>query len=246
MATVHKWEKYTIKTQFVTTGVQKELSLDCNTTVECYRGFTPDTLTKSINASDIQLNDYIFFNNETFIVKKVSIIFNMVLLYVEIVTIESDKGNYIEIVASFESNAYPQNGAQNNYWYVYLGSEEVFEPAIFATIDGVQRKLPAIPAMIDGVQRELSSLFATVDGVAREIFTASTDISFTIGGVAYKAERGMTWEQWCTSAYNTAGYYADTDIYDSDGNYFICYSGGSPSCKDTEVIQSGHAYTLEY
>lgn len=130
--------------------------------------------------------------------------------------------------------------------YVYGENVGVASKGLFVTNDGVQRELTAIHAMVDGVQCELTSLLATVDGVAREIFTASNDISFTIGGVAYKAERGMTWGQWCASAYNTAGYYADTYIYDSDGNYFICYSGGSPACKNTEAIQSGHDYTLEY
>lgn len=89
--------------------------------------------------------------------------------------ISKGKGDYVDTVESENASAYPENGVQNSYWYVYAGSEET--TGLYATIDGVQRKLTAIPAMVDGVQRELTSLLATVDGVAREIFAAATGLS---------------------------------------------------------------------
>ena len=34
-------------------------------------------------------------------------------------------------------------------------------------------------------------------------------ITFTIAGVQYQAEEGMTWEEWCNSEYNTYGYFIE-------------------------------------
>lgn len=36
-------------------------------------------------------------------------------------------------------------------------------------------------------------------------------ITFTVGGVEYQAEEGMTWEEWVDSEYNTDGYYITED-----------------------------------
>lgn len=35
-------------------------------------------------------------------------------------------------------------------------------------------------------------------------------INFIIGGVSYVALKGMTWAEWCESAYNIDGYYCNT------------------------------------
>lgn len=56
-----------------------------------------------------------------------------------------------------------------------------------------------------------------IDGVVYEIEAVTpTIITFTIGSASYQAEEGMTWEQWCSSSYNTAGYYVSgSSIYES-------------------------------
>lgn len=45
----------------------------------------------------------------------------------------------------------------------------------------------------------------------KEIKTSVSLITFTIKGVEYQAEEGMTWRDWCTSDYNTASFYVTED-----------------------------------
>lgn len=52
-------------------------------------------------------------------------------------------------------------------------------------------------------------------------------ITFTIDGVQYQAEEGMTWKEWCNSEYNVGGFIYETSdsgyaVYTSDyKKYFI-------------------------
>jgi hypothetical protein len=52
-------------------------------------------------------------------------------------------------------------------------------------------------------------------------------ITFTVNGIEYQSEEGMTWKEWCNSEYNTAGFIYDRTenrdgIYTSDyEEYFI-------------------------
>lgn len=68
-------------------------------------------------------------------------------------------------------------------------------------------------------------------------------ISFTIDGVSYEAEDGMTWEQWVASDYNTGGY----SIGYADGIYgFVVDDGDGVVVNEamrTEAIINGKAYT---
>ena len=67
-------------------------------------------------------------------------------------------------------------------------------------------------------------------------------ISFTIEGVSYKAEEGMTWAEWIDSASNTIGLYLrDSD----DGVYWdwYCLFDASDAVKASDVIKA-EAYTL--
>lgn len=106
------------------------------------------------------------------------------------------KGTYIETVESDDPSTYRENGRQDGYWYVYIGTEggEEANHHLYATVDGVQRELTKLPAMVDGVQRELSSLFATIDSVARLIFSAGISgkalSSYSTGDIVYLNENG--------------------------------------------------------
>ena len=52
-------------------------------------------------------------------------------------------------------------------------------------------------------------------------------LTFTVDGIEYQTEEGMTWKEWCNSEYNTAGFIYDWTengygIYTSDyEKYFI-------------------------
>ena len=47
--------------------------------------------------------------------------------------------------------------------------------------------------------------------------STSNLISFTIGGVEYQAEDGMTWNEWLESSFNTGEWYAYSNMVISDG-----------------------------
>lgn len=55
----------------------------------------------------------------------------------------------------------------------------------------------------------------------------ATLITFTIEGIEYQAEEGMTWEQWCASEYNTNVYTIDSsNSHVTDGLNYVIGSGG--------------------
>ena len=78
-------------------------------------------------------------------------------------------------------------------------------------------------------------------------------ISFTIDGVPYQAEPGMTWKQWVVSDYNNGGFaldiYDDPMVWSSDGRV-VCHPGATDAWDEgalvyvTDEIESGLAYTL--
>lgn len=74
-----------------------------------------------------------------------------------------------------------------------------------------------------------------------------TLISFTINGVAYEAEEGMTWEQWCDSEYDTLGltcnYYGVSRAASNNGTDIVELTDGT-KVKHTDVIIGGYAYQL--
>ena len=65
-------------------------------------------------------------------------------------------------------------------------------------------------------------------------------IGFQIDGVVYEAEEGMTWEEWCDSEYNTAGYYTGSDGVYLDGAINNQVDGVLP----TELIKNDTNYIL--
>jgi hypothetical protein len=75
------------------------------------------------------------------------------------------------------------------YWYDYVSA------------------LPGYKSILhNGVQVKARDMI--IDGAA---YTISGVIPFTINGLNYSAEEGMTWQKWVASAYNTDGYVIDTE-----------------------------------
>ena len=76
-------------------------------------------------------------------------------------------------------------------------------------------------------------------------------ISFTVGGVSYQAEEGMTWKQWCNSKYNTKGAYImlgngvnTVHWEDYSGTYFYAVSKGDGTVvNESDIIISNYSYS---
>lgn len=77
--------------------------------------------------------------------------------------------------------------------------------------------------------------------------TAST-ISFTIGTDTYQANSGMTWYEWCNSAYNTAELTTENTssawVYLDSGHYVGYVDDVSIIVKGTDTIISGKHYII--
>ena len=73
-------------------------------------------------------------------------------------------------------------------------------------------------------------------------------ITFSIDGINYQADDGMSWNQWCFSDYNTAGYALDLDHYVRKDGYCIAtaVSDGTTDyrVKRSDVISAGYNYAL--
>lgn len=79
----------------------------------------------------------------------------------------------------------------------------------------------------------LSATYGTVPTV--------TTISFTIGRVEYTAEEGMTWGEWVVSEYNTDGFVADIQIWDSTTTAYVVYQDIAVSQSD-EIVENRAYY----
>jgi hypothetical protein len=84
--------------------------------------------------------------------------------------------------------------------------------------------------------------FATIDNGSTNLIT------FTVDGVAYQFEDGMTWKDWCNSVYNTAEFIYDWTenqygIYTSDYEKFFIYG-----LKDSSLVTTGVylTYTVDW
>lgn len=110
--------------------------------------------------------------------------------------------------------------------------------------DGSARK--AIDMFIgkDGVAKRIKEAFIGINGIAKKIFEAGPPIiNFTIEGISYQAEEGMTWLDWINSKYNTDGYYQEgyvtNIVYAPQENY-----GFTVVYIDTELIKDGDVISL--
>ena len=69
-------------------------------------------------------------------------------------------------------------------------------------------------------------------------------ITFTIAGIEYQAEEGMTWAQWAASSYNTGSFMIGStdDVYNAEG---VVAAGLAPIlAASTTAIIDGKAYKL--
>ena len=66
-------------------------------------------------------------------------------------------------------------------------------------------------------------------------------ITFTIDGVTYQAEPGMTWEKWVNSKYNTGGFSTKKSFVMKDA-YII--KEGNNFIKETHIIDSSKGYYI--
>lgn len=72
-------------------------------------------------------------------------------------------------------------------------------------------------------------------------------LKFTVDGVAYQFEDGMTWKDWCDSSYNTGGFIYDWTengygIYTSDYEKFFIYGLNDSSLVTTGVYLTETVY----
>ena len=73
-------------------------------------------------------------------------------------------------------------------------------------------------------------------------------ITFTIDGVTYQAEPGMTWEEWVNSKYNTIGAYIfQKGVYVKRDSAYphidtSPYGSSNPPKNTTEIISGGTYY----
>lgn len=85
------------------------------------------------------------------------------------------------------------------------------------------------------------------DGVVSFLAIPGTEvetslISFSINGVAYQAEEGMTWVEWCDSEYNP-GIWSVSQGYVKDAYAnVVSLVGGGDYLPATETIIAGYAY----
>ena len=77
-------------------------------------------------------------------------------------------------------------------------------------------------------------------------------INFTIEGIEYQAEEGMTWEEWVDSEYNTENYLVDAGggiINNGDYSKYVADASGNfvntAGDNSDDVIIGGHAYSMK-
>lgn len=104
--------------------------------------------------------------------------------------------DWIGVVYDYNGVAYSFGDSFSN---MKLAKGEVAYIDIYVTYNGDKR--------VDGPMNitfgDISLEYSTVDG--------SNLMSFTIDGTTYSAERGMTWQEWYDSSYNTSPVYIEND-----------------------------------
>lgn len=83
-------------------------------------------------------------------------------------------------------------------------------------------------------------------------FAGSDDavvISFSIDGVQYNADLGMTWAEWIESDYNTDGktllVSGKVEYYVDDTNHYPIWGDSADGVFGTDVIVNGYGYHTE-
>ena len=112
-------------------------------------------------------------------------------------------------------------------------------------IGGAWHDVARVFKKANGIWVEQTDLANVVDQTKRLVNGGeieSSFIQFTINGTSYRAEKGMTWGEWCDSDYNTGMYsvMASGSIMNPSLKA-VCTSAGD-KVVSTTVIVSGHAY----
>ena len=88
--------------------------------------------------------------------------------------------------------------------------------------------------------------FTDINNQLEEIIEGGV-ISFTIEGIQYYADDGMTWDEWVRSGYNVDRYYIEglggVPIIHPNGNGYIVESTARPAFT-SELIINNHNYSI--
>lgn len=84
------------------------------------------------------------------------------------------------------------------------------------------------------------------DGASIGTYTPVTLINFTIKGISYQAEDGMTWAQWCESSYNTGGYHVSNGVVHGSNEHYSVYndSTGTSLVNGNDTIVAKEYYLI--
>jgi len=141
------------------------------------------------------------------------------------------------------------------YAYVYMAMNSL-------TLNG---KTPAVGDLVINAKGTLSYITDVLSDTVRAYMLASLHgasgapgvgiasitieevvmISFTIDGTPYKAELGMTWEQWLKSKYDTGGYELDVSQgMITDGSNWVTSEDGLDFIRAEDDLIDGYDYGL--
>lgn len=145
---------------------------------------------------------------------------------------------------------------------IFMAGPEIVESASMSltAVDGTEVLITTCKCNVGGVECTISYALANVDGIEVMIpFGAASDLmEFRIETTpssgtyeTFEAEPGMTWEEWCDSDYNIAGFYVQT--YGSSSWIERSISGGAVSVQydgsdvsPSDEIGDGTQYTVEW
>ena len=71
----------------------------------------------------------------------------------------------------------------------------------------------------------------------------TTLISFTIAGIEYQAEEGMTWAEWCESSYDTNKKFNSSGCTVSGAA--VCYESDGNQVEENSVIKNGDVFYID-
>ncbi len=111
-------------------------------------------------------------------------------------------------------------------------------------------RMDLVEGRVDELETSLSDIDAALDAILaiQEELISGGLITFTIDGVTYQAEKGMTWNDWVGSIYDTKPHiwYNNMVVYYNDGIYKWVYSSDlSHAMTPTMEIEKGHAYIYD-
>ena len=163
----------------------------------------------------------------------------------------SAPGNYhILVYGSVETDKKIDSIYLNTYGDLYKG--EPNDPASCQVVRNLASDLGGSIASLSEwakiVNQDLSSLDEALDRIIeiQEQLMAPPAllIAFAVSDTVYRAETGMTWEEWCASEFNTDGFYCEGNKVFAPTNNAIGLNNGAGVQEDTPttIIISGQNY----